>query len=613
MKRLIFLLLFAGIANADVIKNDTFTVGSDTALESHTSDSGGAWVNANSTGITVSASLDAAINESASTRTPTGDEDPTETDYFVEVTGTLGGTAVSDNIGVVVRGNHDPSTGTSANSDYYDFIIRGSDGWFLRRCIAGACGTAILDSDNSYTGDNSIGAATVVKVKLEVTGTGATVNLKGYIDPDGGGYDLVTNFDDTNAARIVAAGNVGFEIRGVNAAITEFNAEDFQAGAEYDTAPTVTAQSTTAYTVTGSLDGAGTVHGVACHKDQTAPTIAQVQAGDCTGDVDAEAADTDSPSTGDFDFSLTLTPTTAYPVFDIYVTDGTTLTTLADEFLDPPSTCGLGSDELCEFTSISSIGTGSPCEDFNTAAAPDIASPDILISPVNVSPGDYALTISAACQFSYDDSGEGAQQRAFNIAIYDVSAEDYHAEDIDFMANNTGPTNIQTLGDPIVYDEDEAIDTLEVCSGFDDPDLLDQIEITVTGGILPNGLSLDGTGNCDLDGTPDTEDEGGETVTFTATDDAGETDTLDITFYVVNTVTMPTLTGGTLDAANTAIQTAFPWLDEISYTTILRCHPAANDEIYAQDPAASAEVDPFPDISLNVSSKRLCAAIRRRL
>lgn len=238
----------------------------------------------------------------------------------------------------------------------------------------------------------------------------------------------------------------------------------------YDTSPTVTAQSTTAYTVTGSLDAAGDVDGVACLKDQTAPTISQVQAGNCTGDVAAEATDSASPSTGDFDFSLTLTPPDSFPKYDIYVTDGTTLTTLADEALDPPSICGENSDQLCQFIDITSIGTGSPCEDFNTAADPDIASPDILTAPADIEPGggvDESLTISAACQFSYDGDNTG-QQKAFNITIYDVSAEGFHAEDIDALFNNTAPECVSV--DDQVLDQDEAINTFDlddVCADSD--------------------------------------------------------------------------------------------------------------------------------------------------
>ena len=156
---------------------------------------------------------------------------------------------------------------------------------------------------------------------------------------------------------------------------------------EYDTAPTVASQTATAYTITGSLDASGTVDAVACLKDQTAPTIAQVQAGDCTGDVAAEDTDTDSPASGPFDFSLTLTPTDAFPIYDLYVTDGTTLTTLADEMLDPPSDCGEGADEACQFITVASIGSGSVFEDFNTDENPDIAANDVITAPTHVSPG----------------------------------------------------------------------------------------------------------------------------------------------------------------------------------------------------------------------------------
>lgn len=133
----------------------------------------------------------------------------------------------------------------------------------------------------------------------------------------------------------------------------------------FDTTPGVSNRTSSAYTVTGSLSGAGDVDAVVCIKDQTAPTIVQVQAGDCTGGVDAKAVDDDSPAMAPYDFSLTLAPSDNpdFPVYDIYVTDGTTLTSLVDECLDPPASfqflnCPSG---------LTSLGAGSVPQAFNDA------------------------------------------------------------------------------------------------------------------------------------------------------------------------------------------------------------------------------------------------------
>ena len=173
------------------------------------------------------------------------------------------------------------------------------------------------------------------------------------------------------------------------------------AAGAFDSTPAVTGLSTTAYTVTGSLSGAGTVDAVACPAGQTAPTKTQVSATHCTGDVAAAASDTQSPSSGPFDFSLTLTPSQspAYPLYDIYVTDGTTLTTLASEFLSPPSTCGENSNQPCQFVQLSSVAIGGVAS---------IATLPYDGQTVNFVVGDTAVggTSGARCQIRSDsDSG----------------------------------------------------------------------------------------------------------------------------------------------------------------------------------------------------------------
>jgi len=225
----------------------------------------------------------------------------------------------------------------------------------------------------------------------DITTNLTTGTLRGFeAVASGGGQNGTTGaFASENIATAGSSGTNNFENNGDSEHAVTITWAIKPAGGSgvYDTAPTVASQTATAYTITGSLDASGTVDSVACLKDQTAPTIAQVQAGDCTGDVAAEDTDTDSPASGPFDFSLTLTPTDAFPIYDLYVTDGTTLTTLADEMLDPPTTCGEGADEACQFITVASIGSGSVFEDFNTAETPDIAANDVITAPTHVSPG----------------------------------------------------------------------------------------------------------------------------------------------------------------------------------------------------------------------------------
>lgn len=79
MKRLLILLALPMRANADVIKNDTFTVAGDTPLENHTSDSGGGWQGGDVDDADVIAATDSVAGDEAPvTIGPLGYEDPTE-------------------------------------------------------------------------------------------------------------------------------------------------------------------------------------------------------------------------------------------------------------------------------------------------------------------------------------------------------------------------------------------------------------------------------------------------------------------------------------------------------------------------------------------------------
>jgi hypothetical protein len=298
------------------------------------------------------------------------------------------------------------------------------------------------------------------------------------------------------------------------------------ADGEFDTSPAITAQSTSAYTVEGSLDGAGDVAAVACAKDSTAPTISQVEAGDCTGDANAKAADSDSPAAGGFDFSLTLAPSDSpdFPLYDVYVTDGTNLTTLADEFLDPPVTCGEDSDEQCQFIGITSIGSGSACEVFNTHANPDIANADVLVVPVTVQPNGEALDVSAACGFVY--SGSLDRQTALNVAIYDASASGYHAVFMDVWVNNRNPVcedDSENIRVGAVYSRDLNL----YCE--DDDDAPGDLTYTEDTDPMITGLSFS---DPEVSGTPTVLAEMG-TGEYTVADVPGDEDELELNFVVI--------------------------------------------------------------------------------
>ncbi len=363
----------------------------------------------------------------------------------------------------------------------------------------------------------------------------------------------------------------------------------------YDTAPTVTSQTATAYTVGGSLDASGDVDAAACPKDQAAPSIAQVLAGNCTGDVAADGTGSAAPATTPWDFSFTVTPSSTFPIYDVYVTDGTTLTTLADEFLDPPTNY--------EFMVLTSVGVQAtnPCKVINDTEDPDIATGDILTAVSATSPDTFTITWVNDCNFSYD----GTEDRQFIEiqSVYDLSAEGFHAFGIvTFAVNNNSPVCGVTLATTI-WDEDAAIDAIDMSADCPDAES-DTLTCVLDSGTLPNGITAGGTGNCTLSGTPDTEDEIGVELIYTVSDPYSGSDELIFTTYVVNTWTMPDITGDTVAAALTTILTAAPWYSGVSINVTGVCSDAvAADDIIEQTPTASSEVDdPLSVISAVIST-----------
>ena len=582
------------------------------------------------------------------------------------------------------------SSDTGVNTNFLACVIPGSASDSLKLSATGTGTSTSLDfPSGTATGTGGL----IIRVgSIDGDSETATPSLTGHTalgyqeDASPGNGGTIIGYVDTQPSTSVGTAALTITSEQWHAH-TFVVGEASAGGGVYDTTPTVASQTATAYTITGSLDASGTVDAVACLKDQTAPTIAQVQAGDCTGDVAAEDTDTDSPASGPFDFSLALTPTDAFPIYDLYVTDGTTLTTLAEEMLDPPTTCGEGADEACQFITVASIGSGSVFEDFNTAETPDIAANDVITAPTHVSPGlsggigthdgsnnaatltdstrswndddyntltvsnvtdgssctitdstsqtivctlsggtdddwdvddvyevKYPLTISTAGHFSYDDFSEGLQQRAFNITIYDVSAEGFHAEDIDFIANNNAPECDSTSINPLVLDEGVAMTTVDFDDHCPDPDAGDQPTYAYTTGVPPAGMSLNAA-NGELTGNPTPEDEAGNAVVVTATDEAEATDTLSFTDYTVDTWLMPDITGDTVTAGEGTVVATAGWrAGELEISTSSACSDTvASGDIISQVPTASSAVDdPYEPISAVVSTGACAVGLGKR-
>lgn len=251
---------------------------------------------------------------------------------------------------------------------------------------------------------------------------------------------------------------------------------------------------------------------------------------------------------------------------------------------------------------------------------PDAAIGDVLEGADDTSNGD-AITWGTDGNFSYTDTSGGAYT-TIDYCIEDVSSAttgltttpgDCFTTYDQLHLFNPGPAiDLSSIGQNgngiLVLTEDAAMTAVD----FDTYCTHDEgLALTYTNraGNTPTGTTISEDG--DWTGTPTTEDESGVTLDIRCGDTARlyAVDTMDV--YVVNTVTMPDITGDTLAAGVTSIETSFPWLtDNVSIDVSFTCHASvANGDVISQTPTASSEVSAFPTITASVSTG-ICASDR---
>ncbi len=356
----------------------------------------------------------------------------------------------------------------------------------------------------------------------------------------------------------------------------------------YDTAPTVASQTATAYTATGSLDAAGNADAAACPKDQAPPSIAQVTAGNCTGDVAALATDTDAPAGAPFDFTSVLTLSNGFPIADLYITDRTTLTTLADEVLDVPA-----GETRCVLTSVA--GT-SPY------ASVDVVSGDYIEIASLTTPDGYATFCEVDGTVGYVAGGDTSRQLV-DSDIYDVSGED--VDEYLLVFNNQAP--ILTSGE---WPLDNSLNSLGVDPAFaseaevSDPEA-DDMTWTVQAGALPTNWVLAAGDGALSGGAPGAC--GNYDFTLRTTDIYS--DFLDLVGHVDIGNAVP-------DVADVAEATAVSTIEALcSLTTTTRsaCSASiASGNVIATSPVIGTVVLPDAAVTLLVSTGPTCGSRRRQ-
>lgn len=244
---------------------------------------------------------------------------------------------------------------------------------------------------------------------------------------------------------------------------------------------------------------------------------------------------------------------------------------------------------------LTSIDTEGWIGDFNGLATPDIAIGDTI---------RIDTTTAVGLDVDYDVDGwleykDSPSRQVVTYDVWDASAGAWMAGGPGRLVFNNKPPECGApeLLLPIVG---VAMDALDVCGLCTDAEN-DTKTATVTDGALPTGLSLSGTGNCTLSGTPATEDEAGAIVTVTVDDGFGGTGSKAYTIAPLDTITVPDCTSSATDLATCLNIIGATYLIEgaVSYT----CHPtvAAND-VVATSPAAAAEAAPFTEVAVTFST-----------
>lgn len=240
-------------------------------------------------------------------------------------------------------------------------------------------------------------------------------------------------------------------------------------GGTFTVNPTVTSRTTNSYTIGGTTSGSVTVSAVACAKDSVAPTIAQVVAGNCTGNVAALAAINEIWN-GANDFILG----GALPlkIYDLYVTEGTNLVTLVDEALNIPA----GKER----TTLTSVHATSPYSG-SAVAIGDICDTDAVTAPTS-----YLVTPEVDGTVSYASGGDNSRQ-IIESDCHDISAS-VILPFTQVYNNRTCADNQPLFGSDFLYRKSVAMSALDIKAMCVDPEG-DVVTATATSA-LPAGLSI---------------------------------------------------------------------------------------------------------------------------
>lgn len=351
----------------------------------------------------------------------------------------------------------------------------------------------------------------------------------------------------------------------------------------FSVSPTVTSETSNAYTLGYTPDSASTFYVAAVPAGAATPSAAQIKAGTGGGIV---ASANEAVSGAD---TTVISLASVSPLFPKYklcalLSSGSgdsSIVALDNQFLDPPAGKQFKVfDVPLSATAVESLVSVSPA----------IVDGDIWVVDSVTTPGGYATVLTVDGDFDVDVDGDTARQEVVHD-VYDNSLAAYYGSASIYIGNHA-PTVVSDPAELAVYEF--AVDT-----PIDPPDLTTLVEddefdpITVTAlTSLPGTLAVS---NGDLVGQ--SADEGVFHTTLQFEDIAGDSVSGSITM-LIGDIPVPDVTGASEGAGLSTIASSYLVGQVVNRVT----DSSEAGTILAQTPEFGESVAPHSTVSLTVSA-----------
>lgn len=247
---------------------------------------------------------------------------------------------------------------------------------------------------------------------------------------------------------------------------------------------------------------------------------------------------------------------------------------------------------------------------------PAVVAGDIVEGDTAVScaAGTDAITIDPDGDLSYTAANCGPNLASWDYSIQDASDTvdglftsptdaNFVIDDTVFFFNNAPECDLESNESIIVLSVNAAMIAVDMSDFVSEPDGQGvAYSLATQSATQPTGTTLNsGTGS--FSGTPTVEDETGANYVVKVSDPGALSCTMAFTVYVVDTWTMPTLTGTSSSGWVSQVQANAPWRTDLSVGVSTQCdNGVAIDNIISQTPIAGEISDPSASVSVVVSS-----------